>query len=95
MFIINLTYTVALKKVDTYLEEHIVYLKEQYAKGNFIMSGKKNPRTGGIILSNLKDREKLLNILGEDPFKKNNLAEYEIIEFEPSMTSKELDFLKQ
>lgn len=95
MFIINLTYTVALEKVDTYLEEHIVYLKEQYAKENFIMSGRKNPRTGGIILSNLKDREKLLNILEEDPFKKNNLAEYEIIEFEPSMTSKELDFLKQ
>ena len=60
-----------------------------------IASGRKIPRTGGIILSNLSDQKKLLNIIEEDPFKKNNLAEYEIIEFEPSMTSKELGFLKK
>jgi uncharacterized protein YciI len=50
MFIISLTYICDLKEVDKILPEHIDYLKIQYKKGNFIASGRKVPRTGGIIL---------------------------------------------
>lgn len=95
MFIINLTYKVELDKIDQYLEAHVKYLKNQYSNGSFIVSGRKVPRTGGIILSNVKDKAKLLEILSEDPFKINNLAEYDIIEFIPTMTSKILEFLKE
>jgi uncharacterized protein YciI len=65
-------------------------LEEQYALGNFVASGRKVPRTGGIILSQLKDRQQLENILSDDPFKKNKLADYEIIEFIPSKTNEPL-----
>lgn len=95
MFIINLTYKVELEKVDVHLSDHVTFLKEQYRAGNFIASGRKIPRTGGVILSNLKSKEVLLEILDHDPFKKNDLANYEIIEFIPSMTNKELEFLKK
>jgi uncharacterized protein YciI len=95
MFVIELTYKVGLDKVDEYLEEHVVYLKKQYANNVFIASGKKVPRTGGIIFSKLKNKEELLRILDEDPFKVNNLADYRIIEFIPSMTSKEFEMLKE
>lgn len=95
MFIINLTYIAELELVDTQLEAHITYLKEQYALGNFIASGRKVPRTGGVILSNLKNKEALLAILDQDPFKQNRLAQYDIVEFVPSMTNKELAFLKE
>ena len=53
MFIINITYKTALDKVDLFLEQHIEYLNNQYELGNFLASGKKNPRTGGVILSNV------------------------------------------
>ncbi len=95
MFIINLTYKVELAQVDEHLEAHIDYLKQQYANSNFIVSGRKVPRTGGIILSKLKDREELLNILEKDPFKVHGLADYELIEFVPGMTTEEFRILRE
>jgi uncharacterized protein YciI len=47
------------------------------------VSGRKNPRTGGVIISQLKDRNQLENILKNDPFYIHEIAEYEIIEFIP------------
>ncbi len=94
MFIVSLTYIKDMETVDFYLKEHVEYLKEQYAKGFFIASGRKVPRTGGIILSNIKEKEALMEVLKKDPFYKNKVANYDIIEFIPSMTNKELDFLK-
>ena len=51
MFIINITYKTELEKVNQFLNEHIKFLDEQYKLGNFLASGRKVPRTGGIILS--------------------------------------------
>ncbi len=93
MFIISLTYKVPLEKVEAELNNHVQYLKEQYALGNFQASGRKVPRTGGIILSQMKDKSQLEEVLAMDPFHKNDLADYSITEFIPSMTSDELTCL--
>ncbi|MEM8846714.1 MAG: YciI family protein [Bacteroidota bacterium] len=77
------------------MEEHIVFLNEQYELGHFIASGRKVPRTGGIILSNVKSKSELEEIIEKDPFKKNELADYELTEFVPSKTSEELKFLME
>jgi len=95
MFIINITYKTALENVDRFLAEHITFLEEQYAKGHFIASGRKVPRTGGIILAKTETKEALNAILEKDPFKINDLAVYEVIEFMPSKTAPELDFLNE
>ncbi len=95
MFIINLTYKTQLEKVDKFLDEHIEYLNEQYELGNFIASGRKVPRTGGIIFSKINDKTKLQNIIEQDPFKINDLADYELTEFIPSKTCDELEFIKE
>ncbi|TDQ25665.1 YciI family protein [Tenacibaculum caenipelagi] len=93
MFIINLTYKVQLEKVDNYLNEHIEFLNEQYELGHFVASGRKVPRTGGVILSNVNSKPELEGIIEKDPFKINNLADYELIEFVPTKTSEQLSFL--
>jgi uncharacterized protein YciI len=93
MFIINLTYKAELKKIDLLLEEHILFLNNQYALGNFLASGRKIPRTGGIILSNITTKAALDKIIAQDPFKRDGLADYDFIEFIPSKTSPELSFL--
>ena len=95
MFIVSLTYICDLKEVDNLLSKHVEYLKVQYEKGNFIASGRKVPRTGGIILSKLDNLKELEEVLNQDPFKINNLAKYEIEEFIPSMTSSEFINLKE
>lgn len=93
MFIISLTYQVPLEKVDSFIPEHVNYLDEQYAKGYFILSGRKEPRTGGVILSTINDRHKLNNILAQDPFHREGLASYEVIEIVPTKASDKLEFL--
>ncbi len=93
MFIINLTYKTELEKVDQFLNEHVEFLNEQYELGNFLISGRKVPRTGGIILSKVENKSELEKIIEKDPFKRNGIADYELIEFIPSKTCDELKFL--
>lgn len=83
MFIVMMTYKKPLEIIDQYVAVHREFLDDGYKKNLFVASGPKNPRTGGVILSQLKDRKELENILKQDPFKINNLADYEIIEFNP------------
>ena len=93
MFIINLTYKTALEQVDEFLNEHVEFLDEQYKLGHFLASGRKIPRTGGIILSNVLTESEIREIIAKDPFYKHGLADYELIEFVPSKTCEELKFL--
>ena len=93
MFIINLTYKTELERVDQFLNDHIEFLNEQYELEHFIASGRKIPRTGGIILSNIESKSELEKIIEKDPFKKNGVADYELTEFVPSKTCDELKFL--
>lgn len=95
MFIISLTYKVSTSVVDEHLAAHVEFLKEQYASGNFLASGRKVPRTGGIILSNISGKEEVEKIIAQDPFNQNSVADYEIVEFVPSMTCQQLDFIKE
>jgi len=95
MFIINLTYKTELEKVDQFINQHIEFLDEQYALGNFLVSGRKIPRTGGVILSNVESKMELEKIINKDPFKINALADYELTEFIPSKTCNELKFLME
>ncbi|GIP21920.1 YciI family protein [Paenibacillus sp. J22TS3] len=81
MFIINLTYRQPLEAVNQYLGEHGQFLDRHYRAGRFIFSGRKVPRTGGIILAKAASREELEGILKEDPFHQQGLAEYDITEF--------------
>lgn len=84
MFIIEVTYKKSLEQIDQYLFEHRVFLDNSYRENYFIASGPKNPRTGGIIISQLKNREQLEKILKNDPFYIHDMADYKIIEFSPT-----------
>ncbi len=78
MFIVSLTYKVPLEKVDQLIPEHIEFLDKQYRLGHFQLSGRKVPRTGGVILASVEGREQLEQILEEDPFYRENIANYEV-----------------
>lgn len=95
MFIINLTYKAELEQVDKYLQEHVNYLNTQYELGNFLMSGRKIPRSGGVIISPIREVEQLNEILNQDPFKINDIANYEVTEFVASKTREDINFLTE
>lgn len=83
MFVILLHYKKPLAEVDRWLVAHREFLEVGYQKNLFIASGPREPRTGGVILSQCHDRALLERELSQDPFQQQGIAEYEIIEFTP------------
>lgn len=81
MFIIDLHYVVPLEKLDAHMTEHVKFLKKYYEKNVFVASGRKVPRTGGIILALAESKEQIEEIIKEDPFYSLKLAEFRITEF--------------
>jgi uncharacterized protein YciI len=90
MFVIELTYKVALADIDAAMTPHVAFLKKYYAAGNFLVSGRKIPRDGGIILAVGRSREEIEAIVRKDPFVAGGLADYRIIEFRASQKADDM-----
>jgi hypothetical protein len=45
------------------------------------------PRTGGIILAKAAGREQLNDLISADPFYVHEVAEFDVMEFEPTKTA--------
>ena len=85
MFIAILTYKKPIEEVDRFLQTHCDYLAEHYAAGDFIVSGPQTPRIGGVIMIKADNREAVDSIIVQDPFNINGIADYQIVEFTPTM----------
>lgn len=79
MFILSLTYKAPLEEADKHMQAHMDWLKESYADGTFLASGRKVPRTGGIILAK-GEKSAIEALCASDPFSLHNIADYEITE---------------
>ncbi len=95
MFVVDLTYIVPLEAIDAAMGDHMKFLRKYYKLNTFIASGRKVPRTGGIILVLAKSKEEAERIINEDPFIINKLAKYSITEFQTSQVHPDLkDLIK-
>lgn len=90
MFVIELIYKVDLAEIDAHMTAHVAFLKKYYAAGNFLVSGRKIPREGGIILAVGKSRQQIQAIVQEDPFCARGLADVRIIEFRASQRADDI-----
>jgi len=90
VFVIELVYTADLTQIDACMKSHMAYLRKHYAAGTFVMSGRKVPRDGGIILATAPDRATIEAIANEDPFVTKGLATVRIIEFRASQKADDL-----
>lgn len=88
-----ISYVKPLKDVDLVVGEHRKFLELHYANGNFLMSGRQEPRTGGIIIAKAERKTDIQSIIEGDPFFKAKVAEYNIIEFIPTMAADNLAYL--
>jgi uncharacterized protein YciI len=94
MFVVTLTYTAPIERIDELVTEHRAWLDRKYQQGVLLASGPKVPRVGGILLARAADRAALDEVLAEDPFQRAGVATYDVVEFEPVKTSAELAFLR-
>jgi uncharacterized protein YciI len=90
IFVIELIYKADLSEIDARMAAHVVFLKKYYASGNFLVSGRKIPREGGIILAVGKTRSEIEAIVQEDPFLKHGLADARIVEFRASQRADDI-----
>jgi uncharacterized protein YciI len=79
VFIIELIYKAALTEIDAHM-----------AAGHFVVSGRKIPRDGGIIVAVGRSREELETIAREDPFCTRGLADVRVIEFRASQRADDI-----
>lgn len=80
MFIIALTYTAPVEVLDGHLADHRAWLDQGIADGWLLLAGRREPRTGGILLAR-GERAAVEAKAATDPFVINGAASFELIEF--------------
>lgn len=91
MFVVELIYKADLAEIDAHMKAHMAFLRKYYAAGNFLVSGRKIPRDGGIILAVGESRAAVEAIMREDPFCKQGLADFRVIEFRASQRAGDIE----
>jgi uncharacterized protein YciI len=94
--LVLIRYRLPLEEVVKVQDEHRAYLRELKAKGILIASGPMDPRSGGALLlriSNENVQQSLTELRNGDPFFKKNIANYELIPWNPVIGNEDLDKL--
>lgn len=94
MFILSLTYVKPTEEADRLMQPHMDWVNEGYDRGMFLASGRKNPRTGGVILAR-GERAELEAYVAADPFTVEGVALYDVTEVAVTRTAMGLDVLKE
>lgn len=79
MFVISLTYKKPLEEADKHMAAHMDWVKGAFANGTFLASGRKVPRTGGVILAR-GERAAIEALCAQDPFVFHDIADIDIVE---------------
>ena len=90
MFVVELIYKAALADLDAAMAAHVTFLNKHYDAGHFLISGRKVPRDGGVIVAAGIDREQLDAVMRADPFCERGLADFRIIEFRASQRADDI-----
>lgn len=85
MFVFISEYQGPLEEVDQHREAHLAFLAGLNERGVVLVSGRRNPPVGGIIILDAEDLEQAKAIMADDPFATSGVARYEPYEFTPSM----------
>jgi uncharacterized protein YciI len=93
-FVVLLKYIAPLELVDKYRAKHLEFVSKYYQKGSFLISGPLVPRNGGVIIAIAKDQKELESILEEDPFAQEKVAEFNIMQFQPTNCHPDDNFLR-
>ncbi|AQZ50595.1 YciI family protein [Martelella mediterranea] len=93
MILISLTYIQPLEEVEKYFDGHIAWLNSYYESGAFVASGRKVPRTGGVIMAR-GTMAAVEEICRQDPFVSEGVASFELTEVNFTRTLPSLEGLK-
>lgn len=84
--LILLRYVKPLDAVDAQMAAHVAWLDRGFAEGVFVVAGRRDPRTGGVILCRGKARE-VEALAQSDPFVTSGVATIEVVAFNASFAA--------
>jgi uncharacterized protein YciI len=90
MFVIDLTYMAPLAEIDKHMRAHVAFLNRHYVSGRFVVSGRKIPRDGGIIIAVGGSKSEIEALVREDPFVARGLVDFRVVEFRASQRAPDL-----
>lgn len=90
MFVILLEYQVSTEVMERHVAAHRAHLAAYYAAGKLVVSGPQVPRTGGVIVARLGSRADVDALMQADPFIREGVATYRVVEFVARATCPEL-----
>ena len=93
MFLVDMSFNNVNEITPELTELHRKYLADEYRSGKLMFGGRKEPRTGGIILSKHESKSELENVIKADPFIQSGAVKYSITEFIPVMASEGFESL--
>ena len=82
-FIVDIHYLVPFEQLSDILPYHRAFLQTGYDQGIILMSGPKEPRTGGFVIARSESLATLKSFFENDPYKTKKVASYSIEEFNP------------
>lgn len=82
-FLVDIRYTASMEMVDAVVGSHREFLQEGYDSGMLLMSGPRNPKTGGLVIARANDIEAVREYFQRDPYRLAGVAQHDIIEFNP------------
>lgn len=82
MFVLISRYQKPLEEVNRAIPQHSAWVQRHYESGHFLVSGRREPPVGGLIVARAESEQELREILTTDPFQQMGLAAYEIFAFE-------------
>jgi len=90
MYVIVVDFVRPLEEVDRVAPAHKAWLETLRAAGTLLVSGRRNPRTGGVILATAPSREAMDRLVEADPFHVAGVATHTVVEFQPSLAAHDL-----
>lgn len=95
MFIISLEYIKPIEEVEKHLQAHRDFLQGYFEQNKLVSIGRKEPRTGGVIIAYNMSLDEARELAANDSFNVNGVAEYTITEMVPTRSGKGFEALQE
>ena len=94
MYLITITYTQPLEAVERVLPAHRQYLRDAPLSSQIVMTGRRRPATGGLVMLRADKREEVEAFVRQDPYCTENVAAFDIVEFDVAQVAPGLEGLR-
>ena len=84
MYLMISTYRSPIEKVDEARSAHLEFVDELQRAGLLVSAGRQDPPVGGILLLDVESEARAHELLADDPYVRQGLADYVVTGWQPT-----------